>query len=300
MGGYFGGRLLEAGREVTFLVRGGRAERLARNGLIIQSPAGDVTLPAPPTVLAEQLDRTFDLVMLSCKAYDLADAMASFGPAVGPDTVVLPLLNGMAHLDALDARFGAERVLGGLCFISSVLDAEGRVLHLNPLHGLSYGERDGSSTDRSRAIETTLGGAGFDLRHSDDILQDMWEKWLFIATLAGITTLMRASVGDILQGGGGPLALQLMDECADCGARQGFPPRPASLARTRALLTAPASTMTASLMRDVEGGGPVEAEHILGDLLRRGEAKGGDYPMLRVVCAHLGAYEARRTRMARG
>src|SRR5688572_19463643 len=121
-GGYFGGRLLEVGRDVTFLVRPARAERLAAAGLVITSPAGDVAVLPPPTVLAANLRTPFDVVILACKAYDLEGAIASFAPAVGPNTAVVPLLNGMRHLDALDARFGADRVLGGSCFISAKLD----------------------------------------------------------------------------------------------------------------------------------------------------------------------------------
>jgi 2-dehydropantoate 2-reductase len=106
IGGYFGGRLLEAGRDVTFLVRPRRAAELAQTGLVIRSKLGDMNLPAPPTVTSDTLRQAFDLVILSCKAYDLDDAMTSFAPAVGPETVILPLLNGMRHLDALEARFG--------------------------------------------------------------------------------------------------------------------------------------------------------------------------------------------------
>jgi 2-dehydropantoate 2-reductase len=142
-GGYFGGRLLEAGRDVTFLVRSARAERLAASGPTIASPAGDVTLPSPPTVLAAELRAPFDVVILSCKAYDLEAAIESFAPAVGPQTAVVPLLNGMRHLDALDARFGADRVLGGSCFISAKLDEAGRIAHVSDIHRLTFGERTG-------------------------------------------------------------------------------------------------------------------------------------------------------------
>src|SRR6202043_1931860 len=99
IGGYFGGRLLQAGRDVTFLVRPRRAAELAKAGLIVKSPHGDVTLAAPATTLSENIRRPFDLVLLSCKAYDLEGAMDSFAAAVGPETMILPLLNGMKHLD---------------------------------------------------------------------------------------------------------------------------------------------------------------------------------------------------------
>src|SRR5262245_8799844 len=152
IGGYFGGRLLEAGRDVTFLVRPRRRAQLAASGLSIRSPAGDFDFSAPPTVTADELHDAFDLILLSCKSYDLDSAIESFATAVGPTTVILPLLNGMRHMDVLDRRFGADRVLGGLCIISSALDAEGRVLHLNDLHTLAFGERSGSNGALAAAI----------------------------------------------------------------------------------------------------------------------------------------------------
>src|SRR5262245_66324332 len=128
MGGYFGGRLLVAGRDVTFLVRPARAARLAATGLTICSPAGDVHLPSPPTVLSSDIRDPFDVVILSCKAYDLGGAIDSVASAVGPGTVIIPLLNGMRHLDDLDARFGQERVLGGACFFPAAVAERGRVV----------------------------------------------------------------------------------------------------------------------------------------------------------------------------
>src|SRR5579863_9827254 len=178
IGGYFGGRLLAAGRDVTFLVRAGRAAQLASGGLAIRSVHGDLDLPAPPTAQAGSISAPFDLVLLSCKAYDLEGAIESFAPAVGPATAILPLLNGMAHLDALDRRFGAGHALGGLCVISATLDPEGRVRHLNDLHALVFGERDGASSKRVEAIDAALSSAGFDARLSAAIEQDMWDKWV--------------------------------------------------------------------------------------------------------------------------
>src|SRR5215831_1622292 len=158
-GGYFGGRLLEAGRDVTFLVRPARAERLAATGLTIASPAGDVTLRSPPTVLAAGLRTPYGAVILSCKAYDLDGAIESFAPAVGPDTVVVPLLNGMQHLEVLDARFGADRVLGGSCFISAKLDKSGQIFHVSDIHRLAFGERSGGRSPRVEAIAAAMAGA---------------------------------------------------------------------------------------------------------------------------------------------
>jgi 2-dehydropantoate 2-reductase len=298
LGGYFGGRLLQAGRDVTFLVRPHRAAQLAKTGLVIKSQLGDVSIASPPTILAERIDSPFDLIFLSCKAYDLTGAMESFARAVGPETAILPVLNGMRHFDALSERFGAQRVLGGLCIISATLDADGVVQHLNDAHSLTYGELDGKPSSRVDAIAATFAGANFNARSSTAIVQELWEKWVFIASLGGITSLMRAPIGDIERAGASDLALALLAECSAIAASQGFAPRPAVLERGRPMLTTPGSTLTASMMKDIERGGRTEADQIVGDLLRRSNPPARDGSLLRVVYAHLKAYEVRRAREA--
>jgi 2-dehydropantoate 2-reductase len=206
------------------------------------------------------------------------------------------MLNGMRHLDRLDQRFGAGRALGGLCQISAALDPEGRILHLNNMHSVIFGERDGVRTARVEAVAAALAQAGFPARLSDIILQEMWEKWVFIAGAAGINCLLRATVGDIMAAEAGGLVLALLDECAAIAAAQGFPPREAWLERGRGMLTEPGSPLVASMLRDLERGAPIEADHVIGDLLRRGDP--GACPLLGVVNAHLKAYEARRAREA--
>ena len=298
IGGYFGGRLLEAGRDVTFLVRPKRAVGLAAQGLKIRSRFGDVTLANPATILAENLRDTFDLVLLSCKAYDLESAITSFAPAVGPDTVILPLLNGMRHLEILNERFGRERVLGGQCLIAAAL-TDGEIVHLNDTHELSFGEQNGALSDRVKAIATLMEGARFKAHASTEILQEMWEKWVFLATLAGSTCLMRAAIGDIcVSSGGADFILGLLEECGSIAAAAGCPMREAQMKRAREMLTAKGSTLTASMLRDVERNAPIEADHIVGDLLRRGKESGsqGRPSHLSVAYTHLKAYEARRSR----
>jgi 2-dehydropantoate 2-reductase len=293
VGGYFGGRLLKAGRDVTFLVRPRRAAELAKHGLRIRSPVGDFHHPAPPTVLQEDLKEPFDLVLLSCKAYDLEGAINSFGRAVGPTTSILPLLNGMRHIERLAERFGPERVIGGLCAISVTLGPEGDIVHFNDWHALSFGELDGSRTPRIEAIASKLLNAGFDATLSDQIRQEMWEKWVFIATAAGITCLMRSAVGDYVAAGGADLALGLLDECAAIAAAQGFPLRAPALERARTAMTAAGSPLKASMLRDIEGGKPAEGDQILGDLLRRA-AKPDEVSLLRIATLHVKAYEMAR------
>jgi 2-dehydropantoate 2-reductase len=303
IGGYFGGRLMEAGSDVTFLVRRRRAAELAAAGLVIRSPKGNVTLRNPPTVLAEDLHEPYDVVLLSCKAYDLDGAIASFAPAVGPRTAILPLLNGMRHLDALDARFGRDRVLGGQCQIAVTLDENRAIVHLNDDHALSFGERDGTLSDRVRAIAAEMAGARFEAQPSQQILQDMWEKWVFLAALAGATCLMRAAIGDILRApGGGAIALGLLDETRSVSQANGYPPRQAFLERAQAILTAAGSPLTASMLRDIERHAPIEADHIVGDLIARAGARESsrDPSLLRVAYANLKAYEARQARTQAG
>ena len=292
-GGYFGGRLLEAHRDVTFLVRPRRAAELAQRGLHIRSRFGDAILANPPAIAAAGLRDTFDLVLLSCKAYDLEGAMESFAPAVGPGTMILPLLNGMRHLDVLDQRFGPGRVLGGVCIIAATLNDEHEIVHLNDQHALVFGERDGAMSERVQSAARLMEGARFEVRASAQILLDMWEKWVFLASLAASSCLMRAAVGDIVESpGGAELVLGLLGECRAVAAAEGFPPREAAVERMRGVLTAPGSAMTSSMLRDMERNGPIEADHIIGDLLRRGS----DLPLLRLAYTHLKAYETRRKR----
>src|ERR1700761_8088678 len=175
IGGYFGGRMLQAGRDVTFRVRPRRAAELASAGLVIKSPNGDVTLKSPPIVQADTIDKTFDLVLLSCKAFDLDDAIKSFAPAVGPNTTILPLLNGLHHLDVLDKRFGASAVLGGLCAIAVTLNEQREIVQLASMQSLGFGERDGRMSDRVRAIEAIMASGQFGSAASQHVIQDMWE-----------------------------------------------------------------------------------------------------------------------------
>jgi 2-dehydropantoate 2-reductase len=295
IGGYFGGRMLRAGADVTFLVRERRAAELAAAGLVIKSPLGDVTLKNPPAVQADKLAEQFDLVLLSCKAFDLDDAIKSFAPAVGPNTAILPLLNGMRHLDTLDEKFGPAGVLGGLCAIAVTLNEKREVVHLQPLQSLAFGERDGKSSDRVRAIAEVMEKGNFGSKTSDDIIQDMWEKWVFLASLAASTCLMRASVGDILTAPGGKdFVLGMLDECSAIATAEGYVPRTAFLERTRGMLTAEGSPMTASMFRDIKAGAPVEADHVIGDLVTRADAAKVPVPKLRTAYTHLKAYETQR------
>jgi 2-dehydropantoate 2-reductase len=287
--------MLQAGCDITFLVRPRRAAELAAHGLVIKSPNGDVTLKDPPIVQADTLKDPFDVVLLSCKAYDLDDAMKSFAPAAGPQTSIVPLLNGMHHLDVLDARFGRERVLGGLCAIAVTLNEAREVVHLQPMQSLAFGERDGTMSERVRAIANIFASGKFGSSASANILQDMWEKWVFLATLAASTCLMRTTLGNILAAPGGKdFLLGIFDECRAIAAAEGYPPRAPFVERTLAMLTAEGSPLNASMFRDIKAGQPVEADHVIGDLIARADRAKVPAPRLRVAYTHLKAYEKQR------
>ncbi|MBR0854924.1 2-dehydropantoate 2-reductase [Bradyrhizobium liaoningense] len=295
IGGYFGGRLLQAGRDVTFLVRPRRASELASAGLVIKSPNGDVTLNNPPTVQADKLTEKFDVVLLSCKAFDLDDAIKSFAAAVGPNTAIIPMLNGMRHLDILDQTFGAGRVLGGLCAIAATLNEKREVVQLQPMQSISYGERDGKLSDRVKAIDEAFKGGINGATASQNIMQDMWEKWVFLSTLAASTSLMRTSVGNILAAPGGrDFLLGMLDETSAIAAASGYAPGGPFFERVKGNLTTEGSPLTASMFRDIKAGLPVEADHVIGDLIARGDAAKVPVPKLRIAYTHLKAYENQR------
>jgi 2-dehydropantoate 2-reductase len=295
IGGYFGGRLLQAGNGITFLVRPKRASELASAGLVIKSPHGEVTLKNPPTVLADKLTENFDVVLLSCKAFDLDDAIKSFAPAVGPKTAIIPLLNGMKHLDVLEKIFGADAVMGGQCQIAATLNAQREVVQMTPMQVLSFGERNGGSSERAEAIDAVMKSGNFGGTASETIMQDMWEKWVFLATAAGSTSSMRGAIGDIIAAPGGrDFVLGVRDEATAVAAANGHAPRKPFIERTETMLTDRTSRMTASMYRDILAGSAIEADQIIGDLVARADAAKVPVPRLRMIYTHLKAYENQR------
>jgi 2-dehydropantoate 2-reductase len=293
VGGYFGGQLAHGGRDVTFLVRAARKAQLAARGLEIFDPYGDITVQ-PKLLTAEELKAkptVFDLILVSTKAYSLEAAMDDFAPAVGSGTVILPLLNGMRHMDALDARFGEERVIGGSVQIIGDMDAEGRVHSLGKLHDLNFGERDKSVSARIKAIDETLKGSGFEANLKPDILAMMWQKWTLLAAMGAITCLLRGSIGAVAAAPGGlETARAIAAECVAIATANGYAPAEKFHEVMMMRLTEVGSPLTASMYRDLQKGAPVEADHILGDLLARGQKHGAEAPLVRAAFAQLSVY----------
>jgi 2-dehydropantoate 2-reductase len=293
-GGYFGARLSQAGRDVTFLVRPARAAALRESRLQVLSPRGNFSIK-PELALAADIDQPFDIVLVAVKAFGLPAAMEDFAAAVGPDTMILPVLNGMKHIDDLQLRFGAERVVGGVCRVSTMLDAQGRIVHLAPLHELVYGELDGRSSARIEALHAFMSDAGFDAHLSTHIAQDLWNKWILLASLGGLCTLARANIGEIAASDGGvELARAFLAEAAAVATAAGFAPSAAALDFIAGVLTAAGSPMTSSMYRDLIGGGRVEADQILGDLRARAREAGVAVPLVSAAFIQLDIYQRRR------
>lgn len=292
VGGYFGGRLAESGADVTFLVREGRARQLA-DGLRIESPCGDARVPVR-TILPGEAAPAPDIIMLACKAYGLPEAMEAIAQHIHERTVILPVLNGLNHIPLLASRFSEARIWGGVAHIVATLGQEGQVLHMNEVHRLTVGPRgdDGSLMLAEQFVEAGR-RAGYDSRLGSDILQELWDKWVFLAALAAATTLIRASIGQIMATERGErLSLGLLDEITSVAEAEGHRPAEARLASARAILTERGSRLTASMLRDMQAGKRTEAEHVIGDLIRRAEAHGIETPLLEVAWVNLQNHEA--------
>jgi 2-dehydropantoate 2-reductase len=284
--------LAAAGVDVTFLVRPRRAAQLAANGLVLTSPFGDLTVPVQ-TVTSDTVGPGYDAIIIGCKAYDLEDAIAAIRPA-STGALILPQLNGMAHLDRLDAEFGRDRVLGGVAGIAVTLDPDGTVRHLNKLASFVTGARSPAAEAGCAALAVALAKGGFDFRLSADIMQDMWEKWVFLCSLAAMCCLVRGNVGQIVRScdDGAALLLQMLEDCAAAATAAGHAPREAHRAHSRKQFSDPQGTWEASMLRDLRAGYRVEADHVVGDMLARAKAAGREATLLKAAYAQLKVYEA--------
>jgi 2-dehydropantoate 2-reductase len=294
IGGYFGGRLAQAGEDVTFLVRPKRREQIAREGLVIESPLGSAKFPVK-TVLAEELKPGYDLVIFTCKAYDLDSAMDAIAPAMDGKCAVLPQLNGMAHLERLDQRFGRSQVMGGVAQINATLRSDGAVVHMDKLGRIVFGERDKKPSARAQALGEAFAKTNVDWKISPDIVQEMWEKVVFLAALAAATCLFRGNVGEIVAAPGGKEAMErVLASNVAIATAEGYPPRAAAVEFARNRLTDSEGTWSASMMRDLEAGGRVEGDHIVGWMLERARKHGIEDTILALAYTNLKTYEARR------
>lgn len=298
VGGYFGAKMHQVGGDVTFLVRPLRAASLRENGLKVLSPLGDMHIkPKLITTEKNQEAEKFDVIILSCKAYDLDAAIESVAPFLDKHGIVIPLLNGLAHLPRLDAQFSRERVLGGLAHIGVTMQPSGEIQHLNDLHRLMIGSRTEQVSTHVSVIAGLLSSSGIDFLLSEHIEDEMWGKYIFLTALAGVTCTMRSAVADILKTNTGEaFVLGMFSECLAVGNKYGYSPSHERHGFYRDQLSDKGSLMTASMLRDIERNAATEAEHILGDMVERAVAQGVDVPLLKLAYTHLQAYGNRRLR----
>jgi len=295
-GGYFGGRLAQAGADVTFLVRTKRAGQLAADGLIIESVSDRAAFKVN-TVSAETVQPHYDIVLLSCKAYDLDSSISAISGAMHETTCVVPLLNGISHLDALDAAFGRARVMGGSCQIFATLAADGVVKSLGDVQALLWGPREPNAAQVAASAELAnwYGKTNVMWTASDNIVQDMWEKIVFLSTFAGMTCLMRGNVGEILATDDGKALMQrYVDSTIAVATAEGFPPRDSRVERFLKVLNSVGSPVTASMLRDLEAGNEIEAAHIVGFMLNKARQHKIDDTLLSIAYGHLQTYRNRR------
>jgi 2-dehydropantoate 2-reductase len=297
IGGYVGGRLHQTGADVTFLVRAPRRERLERDGLVIKSTKGDITQKVK-TVLGGSEGGPYDIVLLTPKAYDLDSAMESIAPAIGANTTVVPLLNGMRHIDVLAAKFGDAKVVGGLARVGVTLSPDGAILHTSPFAAISFGERDGKAARPALVeLDAAIKKSGIDGGLHKNIVQDLWDKWIMLCSLAAMSCLMRGTVGDILEAGEGQaIMLETVEECRKVAASAGGDPGEKGMQNVAGYLTQKGSRFAASMLHDLEKASMVEADHIVGDMIARAKKAGIATPNLRMAYAHLQVYLARRAR----
>ncbi|MBY0098909.1 ketopantoate reductase family protein [Mesobacillus maritimus] len=293
IGGYFGGRLVEKGEDVTFLVRQNRKQQLDETGLVIESVHGNMEFK-PKTIVSGEPAEPFDVILLSTKAYHLQGAIEGMKPYVTENTMILPLLNGIAHVDELRAVFGDESVIGGLCFIETTLDEKGTVVQTSPIHDLVFGEFSGEQTERIKKLESTFQGTKASFRLSENIEQDMWHKYQFIATLSGVTSIFRAPIGPIRDQEYGVETIQtLLEEVGNVMRSVEAPLAEGIEASQMDKIMQMGYNMKSSLQRDMEKGLKTEAEHFFGYLLQIAKVKQLRTPVIGTIYANLEVYEAR-------
>ncbi|WP_019392088.1 ketopantoate reductase family protein [Priestia filamentosa] len=295
VGGYFGARLAESGEDVTFLVREKRAKRLREDGLVVKSIHGDIHIQ--PSLVTKETPQIFDVVLLSTKAYHLQEVMEDLTGFVGEETVIVPLLNGFAHVEQLEMKFGAERVSGGLCFIETTLNEHGHIIQTSGVHKITFGERTGVGSERMDKLEQAFAKTKAMYKNSDRVLRDMWNKYLFITTLSSVTTLTRAPIGAVLESKDGEQFVEaLMIEIKMVMDAIEAPLSENIVQRHMETMHKQDYGMKSSMQRDMEKELPVEGDHLQGYLLQKAKEQGMRCPYLEAVYQNLKVYEVQKNK----
>jgi 2-dehydropantoate 2-reductase len=292
VGGFLAARLADGGHEVAVLARANRAAELRKHGLRVTSATADRTF-WPGVVTASEVGPGYDAVLLAVKSGALGAVMDDIAPAVTPSTSVVPFLNGMSHVERLTARFGPA-VLGGVLRVVTQLGDDGAIRVLAPAFEAEVGELDGTASERVRRLAAAFRDAGADVTVPADIVGAMWAKWVGIASIGAVTSLMRAPAGEIAAVPGGErFARSVLAEAAAVAAAAGHPVPDGQLQGVARSLTSPGSPATSSLSRDLVAGRPTEVEAVLGDLAGRARATGVAVPLIELATLALRVHNHR-------
>jgi 2-dehydropantoate 2-reductase len=295
VGGYFGGRLAEAGEDVVFLARGAHLDAIRKNGLEVESIAGNFQIfPAQATDDPKEAGIP-DVVLVAVKAWQVPEAAESIRPMLGPGTFVVPLENGVRAPDQLAAVVGAERVVPGLCKVASQIVGPGKIRHVGVAPWIAFGERDGSASPRVERLRAAFSRAkGVTVEIPADINVALWEKFLFIAPVSGVTAVARAPFGPVRTR---PETRRLLEEAMrevfHVARARGVTLPEGAVERTMGFVDTLPPESTPSMQRDVVEGRPSELEDQNGAVVRLGREAGVPTPVNEFLYAALLPQEMR-------
>jgi 2-dehydropantoate 2-reductase len=289
VGGYFGGRLAQAGERVVFIARGAHLAALRERGLRVDSVAGDFTVSPAEATDDPARAGTVDAVLVCVKAWQVPDAARALGPMLGGDGFVVPLQNGVEAAEQLAAEVGAERVVGGLCRIVSFVAGPGHIRHVGAVARVEFGERDGRQSARVAALRAAFEGcAGVSVGTPADIEKALWEKFLFIAPFSAVATVARMPAGVVRAT---PETRRLLEqataEVLAVARRKGIALADDAVPRTLAYVDGLPEDATASMQRDILEGRPSELEAQTGTIVRLGRELGVPVPANEFLYASL-------------
>jgi 2-dehydropantoate 2-reductase len=280
LGGYFGGRLAKAGNDVTFIARGATLEALRKNGLRIESPLGDFALPKVQATSDPAAVGYMDAVFVTTKAWQVTEAAQQIRSTVGPETVVIPLQNGVEAYDQLAAALGPEHVLEGMCHVWAMVVAPGVIRHGGPKALITIGERNNVRTQRLETLAECLQKAEIGARVPDNIQVALWEKFEFVASVGGVEAVTRAPAGVIRNVPEVRSLLEhAMQEIVGLARALDVPVQDESVANTIKLVDSFPPDSTSSMQRDLIAGRPSELEAQGGAVVRLGRARNFPTPV---------------------
>ena len=289
VGGYFGGKLVDGGADVVFIVRGATLDAMRTKGLRVDSIKGDFVIEHPNATDDPTSAGKVDAIFLTVKTWQIADAAEQIKPMLGDDTMVIPLENGIDAPDQLASILGSQHVVGGLCGIVSFIAAPGHIRHIGADPFVMFGELDNQRTARVEALRDECLRAGVQADIPSSIQHVLWSKFVFIAPMSGIGAATRVSIG-VWRAMPEPraLAVQAIREIVDVARARGVDlGGDAAVDRTLARFDGLPPESTSSLQRDIIDGKPSELDAQLGAVVRLGRESNVPTPVCETLLALL-------------